>query len=262
MDIIKRLENADLTPVDINTANRLFAGVRERHGFTYRATALLSPPKANEKIGLNYVPTYSLSLAQDTLSGVANVCRWATPGCRAVCVGKNGHGERGTVKAARVARTVFLAEHPAAFVTLLAAEIRAAVAYRSSNVSFRLNAFSDIPWERFLPADVFDGGTFYDYTKAPASVRPQPLYTNYHLTRSITERHSDADIVALVESGETAVVVFDRPKHSMPETFNGIPVIDGDLDDYRYNDRGVLVGLSIKGRKRAARASGFARSAT
>jgi hypothetical protein len=43
-------------------------------------------------------------------------------------------------------------------------------------------------------------------------------------------------------------MVFDVPKHALPATYLGIPVIDGDLTDYRYGDpSGVIVGLAAKG---------------
>ena len=44
----------------------------------------------------------------------------------------------------------------------------------------------------------------------------------------------------------------------LPETWNGRPVIDGDLSDLRFLDsRGVIVGLKAKGSARKAQVGGF-----
>jgi hypothetical protein len=46
--------------------------------------------------------------------------------------------------------------------------------------------------------------------------------------------------------GVNVAVIFDRGQE-LPETWQGAPVIDGDLDDYRWLDpRGVVVALREK----------------
>jgi hypothetical protein len=47
-------------------------------------------------------------------------------------------------------------------------------------------------------------------------------------------------------------------RHSLPDTFRGLRVIDGDKDDLRFLDpKGVVVGLVAKGKKAKQDKSGF-----
>ena len=180
---------------------------------------------------------------------------------RRLPLAQNGNGAFDTVKRGRAAKVAFMLADPVGFMAILADEIRKAgkrAAKRGDKVAFRLNAFSDIPFERYLPADVFTVGEFYDYTKWP--IRLRPSMPNYKLVRSVTERHTVADVADMLAANEVPVVVFDAPRYSLPSEWHGMPVVDGDVTDERFNDSGVIVGLSIKGRKRAARESGFARS--
>ena len=265
MDMVRTLDKiadtlqAIVNPArdDIVTARETFANVRAAHGFKNVATPLLTAPDGNYKLDKSVTPTYGLALAQADTSG-HNVCRYSTPGCRSVCVAQNGNGEFDTVKRARIARTVFLAEHPEQFVTLLVAELAKINRKHDGNVAVRLNTFSDIPWERYLNAAVFGWATFYDYTKWSRDVRPMP--TGYSLVRSITERDTNDDIIDIVNAGETPVVVFDAKRHALPTEWHGVPVVDGDVTDERFNDTGVIVGLAAKGRLTLMRQSGFARA--
>jgi hypothetical protein len=169
----------------------------------------------------------------------------------------NGHGERDTVKNARIAKTVFLYENPAAFLFLLEREIRNIIA-KHDDPGFRLNAYSDIPWEWFLPADLFQSAVFYGYTKAPLHTYSS---TAVSLTRSISENHSDQDILDLVAAGENVTVVLDVPRGvEMPATHLGVTLTDGDVTDDRSLDvPGTLTGLRGKGRLTDGRESGFIR---
>ncbi len=49
-------------------------------------------------------------------------------------------------------------------------------------------------------------------------------------------------------NGVNVAAIFDTKKgKALPVTFNGVPVIDGDLTDYRpADDKGVIVGLRWK----------------
>jgi len=60
---------------------------------------------------------------------------------------------------------------------------------------------------------------------------------------------------AVRDTGVNAAVVF---RDKLPETFKGLPVVDGDKDDLRFLDpKGVIVGLIAKGKKAKADTSGF-----
>ena len=87
---------------------------------------------------------------------------------------------------------------------------------------------------------------FYDYTKHPKPwLRTLP---NYHLTFSHSGHNFEDCLEALQHGINVAVVFTTRRGEALPETWNGFPVIDGDLHDCRFLDpTGVVVGLRAKG---------------
>ena len=90
---------------------------------------------------------------------------------------------------------------------------------------------------------------FYDYTKTVNRIN-KPLPKNYHLTLSYSEasdRYQSMVLEAMANNaGQTMAVVF-RDKDSIPETFKGYPVIDGDNEDMLFLDkRESMVVLSAK----------------
>jgi hypothetical protein len=113
----------------------------------------------------------------------------------------------------------------------------------------RLNGTSDIRWEIYK---VYNGNNifqefpnviFYDYTKIPN--RRIDGIPNYSLTFSRAESNQKYTELA-IQNGFNAAVVF---RDTLPTTWNGIPVIDGDIDDLRFLDpKNVIVGLKAKGK--------------
>jgi hypothetical protein len=124
----------------------------------------------------------------------------------------------------------------------------------------RLNGTSDLPVETWGVIQAFSYVTFYDYTKRLdrmlAYLRGE-MPANYSLTFSRAETlKSAADSHRVTELGGNVAVVFGGKV--LPETWNGIRVIDGTLTDARFTDpRGVVVGLLAKGKARRDRTSGF-----
>ena len=94
---------------------------------------------------------------------------------------------------------------------------------------------------------------FIDYTKIATRLN-RILPPNYNLTLSRTERN-DSDVIRVVSNKiANAAVVFE----SVPKTWHGLRVIDGDKHDLRHLDpKGVIVGLTPKGRKAKKDTSGF-----
>src|ERR1051326_2787195 len=220
------------------------------HGYTATAR-LLTAPESQHKLGMSERPAYGLSLAPADMSGY-DVCAWRTAACTAACVLVTaGKGTLDSVRKARVVKTRFLAEQPQAFVTLLYAELVEAAAKRGG-IDFRPNVASDIRWERVAPALLsIPGVRVYDYTKAPAQHREQS--ENYRLVFSVSEREASTEqALDYLRSGGNAAVVFATKKgHALPATWNGVPVIDADTSDSRFDDpRGVVVGLRAKGAAR------------
>lgn len=217
--------------------------------------------------------TAALHLAPVALSG-RNVCPHATAGCAAACLNTAGRGHMPAAQLARIRRTRFWARDRIGFMATLVAELerheRRADA-RGLRAAARLNALSDLPWERWPVTRngetfphvfaAFPAIRFYDYTKWPIAKRRIDGIENYSLTFSLAEDndHHAADVLT---AGGNVAAVFAGP---LPERFTiaGVtaPVIDGDANDLRFTDPpATIVGLSAKGRAIHDR-SGFVRTA-
>ena len=220
-------------------------------------------PKLEKSKALNYF-TAGLQLAPSNLSGF-EVCAYACIACIANCINFAGHGGIGldenglnTAQRARIARTRLLFTDPQRFFSILLLEIEAHVrrARKLGMVPiFRLNVFSDLPWERMLVDGVrtvfqcFPDVQFMDYTKYPIDRRPvEMLPTNYNLTMSLADTN-DSECVRALHSGRNVAVVFQLNKgEELPPTFGGFPVVDGDVHDLRFLDISpAVVGLRVKG---------------
>jgi hypothetical protein len=157
----------------------------------------------------------------------------------------------------RAARLDFAIEQPLFFAVLLWEELRKATQSDTYAVAVRLNTYSDIRWERVAPHlfEYFSRSTFYDYTKHPTRSRPRHLMpNNYTLTYSISEKTTPAEFLRNVSiDRNTAAVIATRSGNTpqgwraIPETFAGLPTIDGDKQDARHLDaRGHVVILRRK----------------
>ena len=113
----------------------------------------------------------------------------------------------------------------------------------------RLNGTSDIQWETIKINnynnifEVFPDIQFYDYTKIPT--RKVNHITNYHLTWSYSEANTKYSKLFDSVINNIAVVF----KGTLPNTFKGKKVVDGDATDLRFLDQhNVVVGLKAKGK--------------
>lgn len=267
MDSLTKLLEANgpySTAGDYITARAMWKEVQSEHGFAGTAH-LLTAPESNLKLHKTgyaesqYATVYGLTLAPADMSGI-DACIWRSPECTKACVLVTaGNSTFPVVRRARIAKTLFLRDHPQHFMVLLARELQTAVA-KHGPIACRLNVASDLRWERIAPA-LFDlpGVTFYDYTKAPASQR-STLDGRYHLTFSVSEKkHSEAEALQWLERGDSVAVVFNTKRTaSLPETWRGYRVIDGDVTDARHYDApSVVVGLRAKGSARGMATGGF-----
>lgn len=213
----------------------------------------------NKKVSNNY--TYIIYLAPYNLSGY-NVCPHSTPECRLGCLNTSGRvkmemaSNRSVIQDARITKTKLFFEHNTFFLMWLVAEMKSfqAKAKRDGYAfSARLNGTSDIEWENYKLDGKnifqhFPDVQFYDYTKNAARLL-KPLAPNYQLTYSYTGRNNSEKLAqTILSKGQNVAVIYNQPKGSaLPKTWNGYPVIDGDLTDYRPNDgKGVVVGLRWK----------------
>lgn len=241
-----------MSKVETAEAKALLAAYRARHGFKEASADLLTEPSANVKLSKSETPGYSLSLAPASSSGVANVCNRSTPACRAHCVAFAGNGMYPAVGRGRSWKVELLHDYPAVFVRLLADEIRKAS--RKGPITMRLNTFSDLRWENIAP-DLFTlpNVSFYDYTKWSHTERANRP-DNYNLTFSATERTTTEQVRTMVAAGENVAVIVSSSRHAVkPDTWEGMPAVDGDkTDDRTLDKRGVVVLLTAKGSLRRA----------
>lgn len=213
-----------------------------------------------EKVGFR---TFGLHLSPATKSGY-NVCQWASAGCRAACLDTAGRGCMSNVQNSRIAKTQRFFKDNFGFMSDLRIEIGKAIksaARKSLTPCFRLNLTSDIPWENIRKGrtekppicslnvmEEFPNVNFYDYTKGFTRMMAWlngKLPENYHLTFSRSEETSDDRMKKILSLGGNVAVVF---RGSLPKTYLGFPVVDGDENDLRFkDDKSVIVGLVEKG---------------
>lgn len=213
-------------------------------------------------------------MAPASLAGVGNLCPDATESCKALCLGWNS-GQAGmvandadmnSVRQSRIDKARRFMRDRQAYMRDVVRSIELGIlkAHKLGLLlCVRMNGSTDIAWEGI--ACVRNGVTyrnlmlafpdiqFVDYTKSARRLE-RALPANYHLTLSRHERNDD-DVVRIVSSGAgNAAVVFQ----TLPTTWQGLSVIDGDKHDLRHLDpRGVIVGLTPKGRKAKADKTGF-----
>jgi hypothetical protein len=212
--------------------------------------SLLSDGLTNAKTKKNNVTSFILYLAPANESGIVNVCPFASDGCKSACLYKAGRGKFSNVQISRINRTKFLAADRQLFYTKLGNELlMIAATYKKAAV--RLNGTSDIDHldllKRYTGIDFlakkYKNIKFYDYTKNINIVKKY-AGSNYHLTFSKSE-NNDLQVQQALELGANVAAVFS---HTLPATYLGYPVVDGDLTDYRPEDgKNVIVGLIAKG---------------
>jgi len=223
-----------------------------------------------EKVGYQ---SFALHLAPADLSGW-NVCAASTEGCRMACIHHQGRagiirkGDRdNAIIRARLRRTRWFFQDRAAFMAELVADVKRAIKraqHRSLIPVFRLNATSDIRWER-VPVmgapnimALFPDVQFYDYTKIG---NRRNLPANYTLTFSLAE-NNEARALSELNAGGNIAVVFrtkERVAQAIAEGYLGYPVFCGDDSDLRFLDpRGHVIALYAKGTGKRDQ-SGFVR---
>lgn len=223
--------------------------------YTYSSSTINAGSNAKTVKGDDEYVTAVMYLAPFNLSGF-NVCAMAeTAKCHDPCLNLSGRGKFTSIQNARIAKTQRLFHDRKKFLDDLHKDITRFVNWckkRDVKPAVRLNGTSDIRWEAFLINDrhIFDhfpNVQFYDYTKI--SNRKTKDIKNYHLTWSYSEADTKyaAKYKEALSKGMNVAVVF-RSVDIIPETFLGVPVIDGDKDDLRFLDeKNRVVSLYAKG---------------
>jgi len=225
------------------------------------ATGVLSKASSNYKTAKSiakggYVGSI-LYLSPEKSSGLGNLCPFASKGCTTSCLNTAGRGAMTAVQAGRLRKTKLFYQNKALFFNTLFEELEALnrKAVKADKKAFvRLNGTSDINWGAFRPYagktvfEAFPDIQFYDYTKdiKKALVCGDLKPANYHLTFSRSEGNM-LEVERALEAGVNVAVVFRK---TLPKTWMGYKVLDGDTTDLRFEEgyQGAIVGLIAKGK--------------
>ena len=193
-----------------------------------------------------------------------NLCPMAeTAGCLDGCLNTAGRGAMNSVQKGRARKAEWFIKDQAGFMAQLIKDCIRFVAYcdkRGIKPAIRLNGTTDVRWELIRHDglnlfEIFPEIMFYDYTK----IANRPLdIPNYKLTFSYSEASAayEKQCFIALKRGMNIAVVF-RDKESIPESFLGLPTIDGDKTDLRFLDPAQsIVALYAKGKARKDQ-SGF-----
>jgi hypothetical protein len=175
-------------------------------------------------------------------------------GCAISCLVNSGNARFENVNSGRAKRTRYFYENQSMFMEQLFAEIKL-FEIQAKKEGFipviRLNGTSDISYEE-IPVlgynnifEAFPQIQFYDYTKIVNRLT-KTLPANYDLTFSYSAENDYQPYVQHAISLNARIsVVFHTKK--LPDTFLGLPVIDGDKHDLRFQEPpNTIVGLKFK----------------
>jgi len=219
----------------------------------YKLLSVGNNAKTVKGDGSEYLTAILYMAPADNLQGV-NVCAMAeVAGCKAACLYTAGRGKMNSVQAGRLRKTMLWRDDRVAFLQQLREDITKFQAYclkRDIQPVVRLNGTSDIMWEKHIDMETeFPMVQFYDYTKIVKRVY-KTLPVNYDLTLSYSEANAAYALSVLQaheDTGANVAVVF-RDKDTIPTSFAGSKVLDGDKDDLRFLDAPRrIVALYAKG---------------
>jgi hypothetical protein len=216
---------------------------------------LLSKGATNAKTAKNELETYILYMAPSNIVKGVDLCPFASPECRALCLNTAGRGVFSNVQQSRINKTIYFRDNRREFYIQLANEllkIHDNAIKQNKNIAIRLNGTSDIDHLGLLLRytginfldQFYSDLIFYDYTKNINHVKKYKN-TSYHLTFSRSECN-DQQVEQAINLGANIAVVF---RNELPATYKGLTVINGDLSDLRVNDpKQCIVGLVAKGK--------------
>ena len=197
--------------------------------------------------------TAILYMAPSKLVEGVNMCPMAAiAGCETACLYSAGRGAFNSVQQARIRKTMLYRDDRTGFYDTLRKDLSKFQDYcvkKDITPVVRLNGTSDRDFMDIIRE--FPNIQFYDYTKVLNRVA-KDVPSNYHITLSYSEASLGyaADVYKTAQKyGVNMAVVFRTPQ-DIPETFLGMPVVDGDKDDLRFldpKDQSYVVALYAKG---------------
>lgn len=259
----------------------------ERHGFAVYAQAALilegkrpilttKQTKLDKANGastgfINRGLTLATSREATPFIGSAfDACIGATDACRMACVGsRTGQGRLPSSAIARIGRTIALHVDPVTFWARYDREVQREqrrAERKGYKLAMRCNVASDHAHVAARSAATHPDVTHYDYTAITSNMRRDDGVRRVYSLKDGAQRRMLAK--RMLADGHGIAVVFAasaRRKEPLPATWNGAPVIDGDLHDLWFLQAPAsgpfVVGLRVKGdngQVQAAIDAGFA----
>ena len=208
-----------------------------------------------------------LAPAGEVIPDWSRICPGSTAACRAACLIHSGRMGMRPVKASRLWRTALYLGAPDVFWALARLDLLAVAGEarrKGTRAAFRVNGTSDIETPGLFEFEAREhlDVALYGYTKSFTRAMESALIgTDEAYSWDGREQTREMAHKVLREGGRVSIV-FD---HFIPDTWDGFPVVDGDVTDAVFTrPRGVVLGLSLKGTRKAkaaARAGGFAQPA-
>lgn len=223
----------------------------ERRELASTGLSLMPNALGFQEMGFAHAPSSTLPQGEQSIKG-GTLCVGSNAFCRSSCLVYSGQNTADPYNnQLKLAQTRALISEPVAFLRMLVSAIEFVKHERevecNQQACFRLNVFSDVPWELVYPElfQRFEDTMFYDYTKVEGRETPD----NYDLTFSFSGTNWQECERELARGIRVAVVfVSDRLKDfPLPEEYLGYEVIDGTAHDFRFTDPGgIIVGLRYK----------------
>lgn len=193
-----------------------------------------------------------------------NLCPLASMAmCIDPCLNTAGRGAMSNVQMARLRKALFFIQYKPEAIAMIKRDIARFYAQcqrEGFTLLVRLNGTSDIRWENYAIMQSFPQVQFYDYSKVP---NRKNIPANYDLTFSYSGVAQFQQFVKIAKQNGNRIAVVFRNRAIVErmlangETFEGLPVVDGDDTDIRHLDpRGSVVALYAKGKAKQDR-SGF-----
>lgn len=208
--------------------------------------------------------------ASPFIGSAFDACIGATDACRLACVGsRTGQGRLPSSAIARIGRTIALHVDPVTFWARYDREVereQRRAERKGYRLAMRCNVASDHAHVAARSAATHPDVAHYDYTAIAANVRRVDGVRRVYSLKDGAQRRMLAK--RMLADGHGVAVVFAasaRRKEALPTTWNGAPVIDGDLHDLWFLQAPAsgpfVVGLRVKGdsaQVQAAIDAGFA----
>ena len=234
----------------------LLAEYRAMQGFKKKPEKLLTTEVGNNKLakgeGLFAV---GLNLQPAKQSGY-NVCPSSTKPCRTYCLVYTGHNQRNSGYRARAYRTALLMEHPNVFARLIASELYG-LRRLKGGLAVRMNLLSDLDFHSGTWSDVINeaigpDSRRYEYTKVKSYFQDTSARRKVHFTYSARSEKLDplnGEFIQGILANGHSVAVISKDGYIPGNQLHGYPVVNGDLNDRRYEDpKGCFVILKPKGK--------------